>query len=280
MLSMNTNPADIGQLVILSTTFTGSPRYLHERTQNALTYVRHYGRPDLFITFTYNPEWPEVKRDLYLGQRPSERHDIVSRVFHLKVQQLMNTITKKDIFGIVRCHMFSIEWQKRGMPHAHILIWLVDKIRSDEIDSIISAEIPNKDEHPLLYDIVCKNMIHGPCGAVNPSSPCMSNSTCSKRYLREFLQHTQTGDDGYPKYRRRCSADGGHTYTISHSNFIVDNKWVVPYCPILSRCFVHTSTLNVAIPCRQLNTYVSILIKVTMRLRLPLKIKEMRFRTI
>ncbi|XP_024878027.1 uncharacterized protein LOC112458567 [Temnothorax curvispinosus] len=234
----DSNVADIGQLVILPSTFTGSPRYLHERTQDALTYVRNYGRPDLFITFTCNPEWPEVKTELYPGQRPSERHDIVARVFHLKVQQLIKIITKKDIFGKVRCYMFSIEWQKRGLPHAHILIWLVDKIRSDEIDSIISAEIPNKDEDPLLYDIVCKNMIHGPCGAVNSSSPCMSNGTCSKRYPRDFLQYTQTGDDGYPKYRRRCPADGGNIYTISHCNFIVDNKWIVPYCPILSRCFV------------------------------------------
>jgi hypothetical protein len=41
--------------------------------------------------------------------------------------------------------MYSIEWQKRGLPHAHILIWLIDKITPDKIDEVISAEIPNVD---------------------------------------------------------------------------------------------------------------------------------------
>ena len=45
---------NLGQLCILPSSFTGSPRYMHERTQDAMTYVRTYGRPDLFITFTCN----------------------------------------------------------------------------------------------------------------------------------------------------------------------------------------------------------------------------------
>jgi hypothetical protein len=45
----------LGQMVILPSTFTGGLRYMHERTQDAMTYVRHYGRPDFFITFTCNP---------------------------------------------------------------------------------------------------------------------------------------------------------------------------------------------------------------------------------
>ncbi|CAL4067133.1 unnamed protein product, partial [Meganyctiphanes norvegica] len=50
---------DAGQLVILPSSFTGGPRYMHQRVQDAMTYVRHYGRPDLFITFTCNPKWQE-----------------------------------------------------------------------------------------------------------------------------------------------------------------------------------------------------------------------------
>ncbi|XP_016661099.1 uncharacterized protein LOC107884118 [Acyrthosiphon pisum] len=81
----------------------------------------------------------------------------------------------------------------------------------DEIDKIISAEIPNKDRDPTLNEIVCKNMIHGPCGELNIRSPCMNNGKCSKKYPRKLVKDIQTGDDGYPTYRRRSSDDGGYT---------------------------------------------------------------------
>ncbi|GBP83330.1 hypothetical protein EVAR_54347_1 [Eumeta japonica] len=69
--------------------------------------------------------------------------------------------------------MYSVEWQKRGLPHAHILIWLVEKIRPNEVDAVISAEIPNVQVDPGLHEVVIKNMIHGPCGTLNQNSPCM-----------------------------------------------------------------------------------------------------------
>lgn len=40
--------------MILPSSYVGGPRYMHERTQDYMTYVRNYGRPDLFITVTYN----------------------------------------------------------------------------------------------------------------------------------------------------------------------------------------------------------------------------------
>lgn len=60
----DTDLAHLGQMVVLPSTFTGSPRYMHEKTQDAMTYVRHYGRPDLFLTFTCNPLWKEVSNAL------------------------------------------------------------------------------------------------------------------------------------------------------------------------------------------------------------------------
>ncbi|KAL4083881.1 hypothetical protein QTP88_029197 [Uroleucon formosanum] len=86
----------LGQMVILPSTFTGGPRYMHERTQDAMTYVRHYGRPDLFITFTYNHRWDEIKELLLHGQRSYDRHDIIARVFRLKVKKTMNLLTKEN----------------------------------------------------------------------------------------------------------------------------------------------------------------------------------------
>jgi len=230
---------NIGQLVILPSSFIGGPRYMHERTQDAMTYVRKYGRPDLFITFTCNPKWKEIEDELFLGQKPHDRHDIVSRVFNLKLRSLMDLLTKGEIFGSVQCHMYSIEWQKRGLPHAHILLWLQNKLSPNEIDDFISAEIPDAQKDPLLHEIIKCNMIHGPCGPLNKTSSCMQDGKCTKRYPRNFMRQTRTGTDGYPTYRRRAPEDGGLTLekTIRGTKHIVDNRWVVPFCPVLSRSF-------------------------------------------
>jgi hypothetical protein len=55
------NVEDIGKVFILPATFTGSPRHMHKYAQDAMAYVRNYGRPDLFITFTCNSAWHEIK---------------------------------------------------------------------------------------------------------------------------------------------------------------------------------------------------------------------------
>lgn len=103
--------------------------------------------------------------------------------------------------------MYSVEWQKRGLPHTHILIWLLNKLHSNEVDDIISAEIPDPVTDPHLHDIVTKQMVHGPCGALNPLSPCMADGKCTKRYPRPLVAETVTENDGYPVYRRRSKED-------------------------------------------------------------------------
>lgn len=74
---------NVGQLVILPSTFTSGPRYMHERTQDAMTYTHNYGRPHLFITFTCNPTWREIADELFPHQKPHDRPDLLARVFHL-----------------------------------------------------------------------------------------------------------------------------------------------------------------------------------------------------
>ena len=58
----------LGHLITLPSTFTGGPRYMHLRTQDAFSYVQKFGRPDLFITITTNPKWPEILQELSVGQ--------------------------------------------------------------------------------------------------------------------------------------------------------------------------------------------------------------------
>ena len=117
----------------------GGPRYMHEHQQDAMTYVRKYGHPDLFITTTTNPNWPEIIDNLLPGQDPQDRPDIVARVFRLKVQKLLEMLKSEMVFGKAQAWLYSIEWQKRGLPHCHLLLWLSadHRITPDKIDGVI-----------------------------------------------------------------------------------------------------------------------------------------------
>ncbi|XP_048514946.1 uncharacterized protein LOC125501873 [Athalia rosae] len=230
---------NIGRLTILPSSYTGSPRHMHEYAQDAITYVRNYGTPDLFITFTCNPKWTEIERELEPGQKPQDRHDIIAKVFQQKLKVMTDVLTKYRVFGDTRCYMYSVEWQKRGLPHSHILIWLLNKLHSNEVDDIISAEIPDPVADPHLHDIVTKQMVHGPCGALNPLSPCMADGKCTKRNPRPLVAETVTGNDGYPVYRRLSKEDNGRTIKVKVLNQEIEigNEFIVPYCPLLSRIF-------------------------------------------
>ncbi|XP_074649050.1 uncharacterized protein LOC141904363 [Tubulanus polymorphus] len=232
-----------GKKIILPPTIYGSPRFYSEAFQNAMTIVRYIGRPDYFITFTTNPKWPEIVESLNPGERAHDRPDIAVRVFKLKFDSLMDDLLKKHVLGRVKAHTATIEWQKRGLSHAHILLIMDndDKPRTPEIiDQVVSAEIPDIACNPRLHKIITANNIHGPCGTINPGNPCMDGIGVSRRCTRDFpkmfSQRTVVHDDNYPVYRRRSPDQGGyrHTIRIRGADFDVDNSFVVPYNPLLS----------------------------------------------
>jgi hypothetical protein len=114
----------MGKRIVLPATFSGCPRQMHQLyqvrlvfsvskacpaltdhvwDQDAMGIVRHYGKPDLFVTITCNPQWPEIKATLALHETPADRPDIVARVFRLKFEAIKDFIVKKGILGQVRC---------------------------------------------------------------------------------------------------------------------------------------------------------------------------------
>ena len=154
------NPNNLGTRTILPSSHVGSPRDMMERCQDALRYCQVYGSPDLFITMTANPRWDEVQKELAPGQGAHERQDIVARVFRLKVNKLKELIFKDGIFRYKVANCATIEWQKKGLPHIHLLVWLQERFRLDDVDGVIYAEIPDREEDPKLYDIVSTTMIY------------------------------------------------------------------------------------------------------------------------
>jgi hypothetical protein len=159
-----------GRIIILPSGFQGSPIAMQQNYQDAMAVVRKYGKPDLFITFTCNPKSKEIGEQLFPGQTPSDRPDQIARVFKLKLNELIDDIIKKYLFGRAAAHVFVIEFQKRGLPHCHMLIILADESKprdSNSIDRIVSSKIPDPVQFTRLYEIVKSHMIHGPCRVLN-----------------------------------------------------------------------------------------------------------------
>ncbi|XP_055387399.1 uncharacterized protein LOC129616004 [Condylostylus longicornis] len=232
-LSRNNN-ARIGNLFILPSSFVSGPRFMSKLYQDNMAMVRKFGRPDLFITFTCNPKWSEILSELKSFQNSSDRQDLVIRVFNLKLKEFLDDIVKKRIFGEVIAYVYVIEHQKRGFPYAHCLFTLSsqDKIRtSDDVNSIISAEIPSQEQHPDLYTKVLIHNIHGPCGQLNPNSICMIDESCTKNFPKPFCSETDASNDGYPIYKRRNNSNERH---FVRNNIKIDNRFVVPYNPFLT----------------------------------------------
>ena len=195
-----------GKSVILPSSFQGSPRNMQQNYQDAMAILRNYGKPDFFITMTCNPKWSEIVENLEEGQSPEFRPDLVARVFKLKLEALMDDIGKKHVLCTPVAKIHVIEFQKRGLPHTHILLILKteDKPKDNEdIDKFICAEIPDIEINLRLHAIVTKHMVHGPCGVENTNSPCMVDGKCSKDFPKPFQEETIQNCNGYPKYRRR-----------------------------------------------------------------------------
>ncbi|GKA93713.1 ATP-dependent DNA helicase PIF1 [Tanacetum coccineum] len=98
--------------------------------------------------------------------------------------------------------VYVIEFQKRGFPHAHILLWLKDNSKcktAAQIDDIILAELPSPTDNPDGYKAVTDYMLHVPC-------------------------ETVLDEDGYPIYRHQ-----ENKASFKKGKFTFDNRHMVPH---------------------------------------------------
>ncbi|XP_031097006.1 uncharacterized protein LOC116001257 [Ipomoea triloba] len=178
-----------GKRIILPSSFTCGARYMIQNYQDAMAICRHKGYPNLFITFTCNPKWPEIQRYMQkCNLKTEDRPDIICRIFKMKLDSL------------------------------------VKEIRSGNLFCVVTAEIPGKELDTDYYQAVQEFMIHGPCGIEKPKSPCMVNNRCSKHFPKKFVDVSTWDDEGYPIYKRR---DNGKT--VEKNGVQLDSRYVVPH---------------------------------------------------
>src|SRR6266436_9307868 len=170
--------------------FSGGTRHMQQQLQDALAINCYFGGGDLFITMTANPSWPEITDALLEGQTTSDRPDLVVCVFHAKLKSLIKDF-RQGIMGDMAGYLYTIEYQKRGLPHAHIIIFLKPHAKlctPNQIDSLMSSEFPV--DHPDLLELIKTFMVHGPCGQYKHNSHCMQSGTCTKGFPKPFRDHT------------------------------------------------------------------------------------------
>jgi hypothetical protein len=139
-------------------------------------------------------------------------------------------------------YLYTIEFQKCGLPHAHIVVFLKPHARlrtPEHINSLMSSEFP--DDNPELLELIQKFMVHGLCGNQNPNAPCMVNGKCSKGFPKPFREQTTVTEDSYACTRR---SNTNRSYVVRGKE--VNNQWVVCHSKYLIwhyRCHINVESI-------------------------------------
>ena len=233
---MDTPDLEQNENIYLPASFLGSKRWASNQVADSLAIAAVKGTPTFFITMTCNSNWPEIQSQLRPGQDFTDIPVVVVRVFKCKLTLLLQTL--KTMFpnaGRVLYCIHSIEFQKRGLPHAHILIkFASDCIHPDDIDSVVSAELPdNADDAILVNTFMCHNH-------PSPNRPLSKycqyelhdgTRACRFRYPHPLQATTTIDPEGRVHYRRRKSGD----------------EMIVPHClPLLRKfqCHINFEVAN------------------------------------
>ncbi|GMF59989.1 unnamed protein product [Phytophthora fragariaefolia] len=122
----------VGKRIVLPDSHSGSPRNMYKHYQESMAICC---LPD--------------------EQTAQHRPDIVARVWQLKLKGKLADLDEGSL-GRLEAQIYMVEFQKRGLPHAHIVIIVADKDKprtSEIINQLVSAEVPDKEFNPDLRNL-------------------------------------------------------------------------------------------------------------------------------
>uniref|UniRef100_A0A915CXY9 ATP-dependent DNA helicase n=1 Tax=Ditylenchus dipsaci TaxID=166011 RepID=A0A915CXY9_9BILA len=203
--------AKLGKIFLDPVTVKGSRRYMQRAYADAMSIIMKTGNPFRFVTFTGNPYWPEIT-EIIKDQNLTwlNRVDAVCRIFTDKAEEFIRDLTEKHVLGKLSGYVFSLEHQKRGMPHLHCL--LIPDPDNDMLGTVnfledfISARIPHDtdedteagDQQRLLRELVIKHNLH----SCSEDSMCLFGGKCIKRFPKNYSSTTTLAENMFPIYRR------------------------------------------------------------------------------
>ena len=130
-------------------TIRNSPAYLEKRKKDIFAMIRQLGLPTWFTSFSAaDTKWPDLLR--MIGKLVDKKHysDIeieemdwsektrllqsdpvtCSRYFDFRVSKFLNLVLKSphNPLGEIKDYFYRVEFQQRGSPHIHMMIWIKD----------------------------------------------------------------------------------------------------------------------------------------------------------
>ena len=201
-----------------------SPTYWRARQSEVRAMCRHFGDPDLMLTLTFVNHWPEIDSitgsiEDATGKRldmrfcPLEELMVWRSRFKDVKKQKFNLLTTAMGFGPVKHYCWRLEFQARGAPHIHALLWLETRLSIQTLQGIMFGNMP-PDSSPNLRSLVVHNMTHN----CNIWRCKRGDATQNCRY-------------GFPQpvcARIHVSDEGKIIYPRSHTD-----RWIVDYSPAL-----------------------------------------------
>jgi Helitron helicase-like domain at N-terminus len=159
---------------------------------------------------------------------------------HRDQRRISSSTHFRNVFGPVKGFVYSVEYQKRGMPHIHMLITLDEeklRLTPEFVNNIISAEnVPEPD--PNDHSEAAKqardlrklvgDFQHHDCS----DRYCLrDDGKCEKRFPRDYSNETILSDN-FTQYKRRATECGGVNFVtapVKGVSKIITNQYVVPY---------------------------------------------------
>ena len=179
----------------------GTKQYWFMKQSDLKCMIREYGPPTLFLTFScaeydcvdiarYLRKVNNVPEDYPIGKLCTEDPISVSRKFSQKFHAFFQSVLIKGaILGQVSHFYWKKEYQNRGAPHYHALVWIsgapvagVDKTSKvlSFIEERIMCKIPDMVESPNLYQMVMRYQLHKCSAYCKRKTKCGPNKYITK----------------------------------------------------------------------------------------------------
>jgi hypothetical protein len=205
---------EFGLRSFIPSSLTDTDQYWHAVAEKCFALSTQIGPPTFFLTMTMNPYWPDYQA-LKRGSGHYSDATIISIVFRSRLKFLIKHCKSTRLFGNLKAFVWRVEYQQRGLPHAHILLWTdTDTTDIREVDRLINARYPQpspiQNQQQMISDfrtLIDRFQVH------HHTRRCRtSTGACKYRYPQEVNPESRIEKCKY--YFARSEAD---RYIVPHN---------------------------------------------------------------